>query len=304
MIVDGNFRLTGLKQIDITSEVLNLVSSAKNFIIICGYGFTRIGNPRSILGHVLSSSAQVKHCILPIGLFRGKDANRGKALEMIRHGMSVSIEEKNHSKWIMSENEIYYGSANFTIDSLTNKIEVASFRSFKDNDPILHEFKTFTLSSIKKMSNTSTRKKIKGVIMKNAKLLTTSRSLIKRYNPSIEKVYQTIDSINEVRSALHELAANCYWLLDDSQYKEITWFTTRLNTYLRLVGLYGSELIESKEINNSILEQYNRVCDNFYRDSDKLQGVTGSMLLQSRKVPEFATLNRKLARSFVSAFKE
>src|SRR5437868_15153063 len=111
MIIDGNFKKTGLKTTDITAEFDNILKTAKDVIIISGYSFTSPLNNKSILNKIIKSPIKTKHCILPIHLFGNRDINRLIAIELIRNGVSVSIEAENHSKWLMTEKEIYYGSA-------------------------------------------------------------------------------------------------------------------------------------------------------------------------------------------------
>lgn len=306
MIVEGNFRLTGLKQTDITPEIINLINSAKDFIVICGYGFTNHSNAKSILTKVVNSPVRSKHCILPITLYKGKDANRFKALHLIQNGVSVSVEEKNHSKWIMSENEIYYGSANFTIDSLEKKIEVATFRTFIAHDSILKEFASFITDSMKRMLSKSNRVKVKGVITKNKQLASQTRNLIKRFNPSIEKVIQTVDSINFVRSSVHEVVENCFWYLNDDLYREITKEAFNLDEIVKSISYRGNELLEVDE--NSVsyqrkIYEYNKSCDRYLNSIMRFEDLSETYLKKEKKIPSFTKQNRKLTSKSLSLFK-
>ena len=237
MIPEGNFRLTGLKQRDITPEIENIIDKAREFILICGYSFTNHRNPRSILKKIIDSPVKSKHCILPINLFRGLDANRTRAIELVKNGVSVSIENKNHSKWVMSENEIYFGSANFSIDSLANKIEVASFKYFQTADLLRTEFCDFVLDSIGRMLHLSHRNSIRGVIGQNDRLTNSTKPLIMRFNPTIEKVESTVDSINDVRSIILEIIENSYWFLPDTRYNSIIQYVSSLDDLISNINL-------------------------------------------------------------------
>jgi hypothetical protein len=299
MIIEGNFRLTGLKQTDITPEIDNLIRSAKKFIVVCGYGFTNHTNVKSILGKIIGSPLPSKHCILPISLYKGKDANRSKALTLIQNGVSVSVEDKNHSKWMMSEREIYYGSANFTIDSLERKIEVATFRYFIKSDPIKEEFAKFIIESMDRMLSTSNRQKIRGYIRKNNLLTNSTRDQIKRLNPSIEKVVQTVDAINSVKSSIHEVLENSYWYLDDKHYHYLTQIAWRLEEEMREINFRGNELLNLSDGGSryrSQVEKYNRQCDLYYGDVDRLQSVTSNLLNDVKNLPRFTKTNRSLLK--------
>ncbi len=300
MITEGNFRLTGLKQNDITPEIENIIRRAQDLILICGYSFTNHRNPRSVLKMVIDSPIQSKHCIFPINLYRGRDANRIRAIELIRNGVSVSIENKNHSKWIMSENEIYYGSANFSMDSLENKIEVATFRTFKNNDNLRSEFLNFIQNSMDRMLLGSNRSKLRGVIGKNEQLTRATRGLIKRFNPSIEKVMETVDSINIVRSLILEVVENCFWHLNEEGYNRLAESADFLDSILNKINHKGNDLINTNEgLRNfkSKVYYYNYYCNKFLSNVVELSGFSRDLLFSEEKVPRFTTLNRKLVRA-------
>jgi hypothetical protein len=299
MITEGNFRLTGLKQSDITPEIENIIDKANEFILICGYSFTNHRNPRSILKKVIDSPVKSKHCILPINLFRGLDANRTRSIELVRNGVSVSIENRNHSKWVMSENEIYYGSANFSIDSLVNKIEVASFKYFQPADLLRSEFCDFVLDSIERMMHLSNRNSIKGVIGQNDRLTNSTKSLILRFNPTIEKVESTVDSINDVRSMILEIIENSYWFLPDTRYNSIVQYVSLLDNMINTINFKGIELLNTSENSRyfkSKVHYYNIECDKFLVKVPGLSNILNDYLYSENKIPSFTAKNRMLAK--------
>ncbi len=299
MITEGNVRLTGLKRNDITPEIESIIDNAQNFLLICGYSFTNHRHSRSILKKVIDSPIQYKHCVLPITLYRGKDANRTRAIELVRNGVSVSIENKNHSKWIMSENEIYYGSANFTMDSLENKIEVATFRTFQTRDNLRYEFVNFIQESMDRMTNRSNRRNIWGVIGENDMLTTTTRLLIQRLNPSIEKVVKTVDSVNTVRSLITEVIENSFWYLDNKRYFELTKFADYLDNIINNINYKGNVLLSTKESSRDFKRKvyyYNYDCDKFLNQVIELSQISKQLLISEKKIPSFTTKNRKLVR--------
>jgi hypothetical protein len=56
MIIEGNFRLTELKQNDKTTEIERIVDNAPKYAIILGYNFAIPRNARSILRKAIDSS--------------------------------------------------------------------------------------------------------------------------------------------------------------------------------------------------------------------------------------------------------
>jgi hypothetical protein len=306
VITEGNFRLTGLKQHDITGEIDNIINSAKEYIIICGYGFTSPKNNKSILKKVIDSPLKAKHCILPVTLFRGYEVNKPRAIGLIQNGISVSIENANHSKWIMNEKEIYYGSANFSIDSLENKIEVATFRNFLKKDPLKHEFQLFVKDSMNRMLKTSNRNYVRGYIGANNTLAQSTKVLIKRYNPSIEKVYDTIDSINFVRTAIYEIITNCFWYLGDKHYNRLAVRASEFEENIKSINYQGINLINADENSQNLdylIKLYNKECDNFNKEIESYADLAKDFLLTEKEVPSFTSKNRKLTKQNIALIK-
>lgn len=307
MLTEGNFRLTGLKETDISPEIHKIIDEAEEYLIICGYSFTSHTNPKSILKRVIDSSVPNKHCILPISLFRGKDTNRQRAINLIKNNISVSLENKNHSKWIMSEKEIYYGSANFSIDSLEKKIEVATFRLFSQGDLMRKEFTEFTLSSISRMLTHSDRRKLRGVLNQNNNLSRDCRILIRRLNPSIEKVFSTLDSIDYVRSLLLDILGNSFFHLNDHHYMELTNEAQKDLNLLNSINFNGRQIINSYETRKEYSlykKYYNYNCDNFDNKILYLTDLSKDFLSSKNIVPKFAKRNRNIANGNILAIKK
>ncbi len=306
MITEGNFHLTGLKQNDITPEIMRIIDEAEDYLIICGYGFTSATNPASVLYKVINSPVSTKHCIIPISLFKGKDTNRSLILYLISQGVSVSLEHTNHSKWIMSEKEIYYGSANFTMDSLSRKIEVATFRKFISNDTIKAEFVSFTEMSILRMKKHTQRNKISGFIRLNNILANSTRSKIQRLNPSIEKVIKTLDSLNEVRYRVFSVVENCFWFLEDDQYKYVTNVAYHMDNLIRNINFRGSILLDDENWdrpNKRHIFLYNQQCDRFQSNIIELGQVSTQTLKTVTDIPDFSESNSDLSTKILNRIK-
>lgn len=298
VITDGHLRKTGLKTTDITSEFDKIISNAKDFIIISGYSFTRPKNANSILYKIVNSPVKHKHCILPIKLFGNKDVNRPIALELVKRGVSVSIEEQNHSKWLMTEKEIYYGSANFSMHSLATKIEVVSFKDFVKNDLLQKGFLTFTEQSMARMKTKSLKTQVSGVIRKNKKIIDQTKPLIKRFNPSIEKVASTIDSISLVNSNIIEVLGNNFWLLEEQLYGRLTKTVADYLNMINYINSFGNSILSLNDAGkdyDSKVDSYNKYCDKFQNIFTEYLPITKQFLMQESKIPEFTRQNRKLA---------
>ena len=297
MIVDGDYRLIGLKQNDITSEFDSLINSAKDLMIVCGYSFTKPSNRKSTLKKIIDSNATVKHCIVPIDLFRSHDINKPHAIELINNGVSVSLEPDNHSKWLMTENEVYFGSINFTNYSIEKRIEVAAFKKFIANDLLKDEFLTFTKDSMSQMRLTSNRTRIRGVMTKNQKLISRNKNYIKRFNPSIKKVTKTLDSISKVQSSINTLLANSYWLVDSKYYRELTRQASYYSRILNRVNFEGNILLDQYERSKDYdfhRIRYNEYCDVLINSFDDFWRNANDYIESTYEMPEYTIKNRSL----------
>jgi len=190
----------------------------------------------------------------------------------------------------MSESEIYYGSANFSMDSLENKIEVATFRQFLKNDILKKEFIDFVQDSMKRMQIKSNRRNIWGVIRENDNLIQSAQTLIQKLNPSIEKVVNTINSIISVRTIIAQIIENTYWFLDDKYYYELTKIAYILKNILKKINYTGNHLLASvrkqKDFNNKVYS-YNYQCKKFKSYLQELSEASRQLLLSEKKVPYF-----------------
>lgn len=304
MITQHPFRLIGLKEIDLTSEFHSMLDSALECIVICGYSFTPPTNSTSILKRVIDSKAKAKHCILPIDLFRSKDVNRKTAVMLIDNGVSVSIEARNHSKWLMTDKEIYFGSANFSKFSIEKRIEAVAIGEFLSGDPLRKDFSNFTISSMARMSSNANKNRIRGLIVKNQKLIRRSKVFVKRFNPSIKKVVATLSKINDVQSSIREVLSNCYWLLDDKCYSELTRSSASYLELVNKIGKSGNKLLQNYETPaHQDVKNYNNLCDQFLQIIDEYPIIAEQLMQQQSEIPAFSVKNRSLSKSNVKIIK-
>jgi len=300
MITDGHYRLMGLKENNISHEIENIINAAREVVIIGGYAFTNPLNSSSALNKLINCRARVKHCIFPIDLFRGRDQNRPYAMELIRNGVSVSLEPENHSKWLLSENEIYFGSANFTNRSLERRIEVVTFKNFTRTDPLKKEFIRFILQSIRRMNLASNRSRLPRTIISNDRIIARNRPRIRRFNPSIRKVTLTLESILAVQGSIKTVLANSYWLLDDTNFNELTLVASRYERILMNIQSIGNKIVyayKNKIDYQQSLEKYNMNCDQFTDGIQGFVGMVNNVIGGVSSLPKFTAINKDILRS-------
>jgi hypothetical protein len=306
IITEGRYVRTGLKTTNIENQVKKIIDDANNFIVLCGYSFTPSSNAQSILNKLIASPITNKHCIMPIKLYRGYDANKPHALDLIRNGVSVSIEVENHSKWLMTEGEIFYGSANFTNYSLTTRLEVVSFRKFKRNDPLRNQFGIFTLQSMNQMRLRANRANVQGLINRNRRLMNQTIPLIQRYNPSIRKVKNTLKNMFAAKVKINELLANNYWIIENKYYDKLIEYTLNNQRLINRIGRIGSEIIFDEQNGLNIgdkLDYYNSLCDESHKSLDEYYSISREFILNETQLPDYSTRNKELIYKNVEKIK-
>ena len=306
MFTYSNFKLIGLKETDITSHIDELIDDAKDLIVIGGYSFTKPSDVKSPLKKLIKAKAHFKHCIFPIGFF-GQRQNIPFAKELIKNGVSVSFEHENHSKWLMTEKGMYFGSANFSKYSLKSRIEVVTFKDFEVNDPFRQEFGAFTRKSMIRMKRDSNRANISGQITRNYRLAEITKRYIKRLNPSIEKVYRTIEGVHTAHSYVNAILQNSFWLLDDAYYRDLETVARNFSNELNNIYNAGNNLLNRHEAGlnyDRFTSIYNRECDNFLSEIDYLPKHSENLLSKMKELPMHTSVNRSLIDKSFNVMKQ
>src|SRR5688500_10771602 len=102
---------------DISKEMLDILKNAEQFIIIGGYNFTFNSSPGSrIFFDLLISKIREGIKILMIfppslsGMYNPQPQIIKYCLSA---GIGVILKHQNHSKWVLTDLQMYYGSSNF-----------------------------------------------------------------------------------------------------------------------------------------------------------------------------------------------
>ncbi len=302
----SNFKLIGLKENDITSHIYDLMDNAKDVIVIGGYSFTKPSDVKSPLNKLINVDAKHKHCIFPLGFF-GQKQNVPYAMELIKNNVSVSFEHENHSKWLMTENGMYFGSANFSKYSLKSRIEVVTFKDFETDDPFRKEFGAFTRQSMIRMKRDSNRANLKGQITRNYRLAENTKRCIKRLNPSIRKVYKTIEGVHTAHSYVNEILQNSFWFLDMIYYRDLNSVAQRFSINLNEIYNSAMKLVinyeEGKDI-DQLINVYNSSCHNFLSEVGYLPEHSERLFSKMDELPKHTLTNRNLIDANFKYIKE
>lgn len=255
---------------DITTEILDILRNANSFIIVGGYNFTFKTASYSFFGILLDKVRQGVPIlmIIPPNL-TGFHNNQPAIINFcITHGIGLILNGNNHSKWLMTENDLYYGSSNFTETSWKQRVEVITIHNHNHiitdwKRRTILDFQTFILSEIGKITRRPTMTTIPGLIANTKAVWNTINPLVKRLNPSIEKVISTLKNYGEIEYQLNKNLEDWFQHYNENTFKLIyDYNSTIFRKYADLCEFAYSniynETTENKGIDNQkIIDQYN-----------------------------------------------
>ena len=111
---------------DITNDILGIVDKATSFIIVGGYNFTFETAGYTFFNLLLNKSrAKVPILMIFPPHLSGNYNTQPQVIDFcLRNGIGLILNGNNHSKWLLTEHDLYYGSSNFTKTSWKHRIEV------------------------------------------------------------------------------------------------------------------------------------------------------------------------------------
>jgi len=272
MIGNNRYSIWGIKDSgeDITTEILNILNNANSFIIVGGYNFTfkTAGYSFfSILKNKVRQGVPVL-MIIPSNL-TGYNNNQPAIINFcFTNRIGLILNGNNHSKWLMTENDLYYGSSNFTDTSWKHRIEVVTihrhnhiYGSWKRRT--LLDFRLFIQREISKINRRPTMAAIPGLIANTIAVWNRINPLVLRLNPSIEKVILTLRNYGEVETLLNKNVEEWFQLYDMKVFKRIYEYNANIfKKYNDLcefayLNIYNETTESSEIINEEIINEYN-----------------------------------------------
>jgi hypothetical protein len=196
---------------------LDILNDATSFIIVGGYNFTfkTAGYTFfNILRKKVSYGIPVL-MIIPTNL-AGPWSNQPKIINYCNmHGIGIILNGNNHSKWLLTENDLYYGSSNFTETSWKQRVEVVTIHKHSNIQKnwkysTVLDFRKFVQREIVRLNKRKAMKNIPGLITHTITVWKNIKPLVKKLNPSIEKVIQTLQNYHLVEQMIEELTAEWF----------------------------------------------------------------------------------------------
>lgn len=259
---------------DITTEILRIVNAADSFIIVCGYNFSfrTSALSRQFFNSLISRLSGGIQVLMIFPPYLSVKANPQPRIinHLMTNGVPIILNHHNHSKWLLTDKDLYYGSSNFTNASWNKKVEVVSIHEHMNlgrawSKETIKDFKTFIDGEINDLTAAGRRMKTyRGLLTSTRSAWKSIKPLIKKFNPSIDKVIVTMENYDEIFSILNEQLVYWFDYYTPSDFEqmfklssEIALSVDELCEYA-YANIYNEATTPDEEITNlKIIEGYN-----------------------------------------------
>lgn len=254
-MINNSASIWGVKRSghNIQNDIINIITNAQSYIIVGGYNFTFKTAGYSFFRELYRKSTNgiPVLMIIPPNL-SGNNRSHQDAIDFcITNGIGLILNGNNHSKWILTENDLYYGSSNFSETSWKNRVEVITIHDLRS--PIqwktrtIKDFKDFVFEEISKVHNRRIMTRRPGLIVYTRIVWNSIKFQMLKLNPSIKKVQQSLNNFEVVTLRLENLCA--YWFESE----------------------YFSDYLDVRRLSKLILRKVNKLCffayTNIYNES-------------------------------------
>lgn len=276
---------------DITNDIIGMVQSANSFIVIGGYNFSFANAGQTFfneLVHKANNGVPVL-MIFPPNLYGPNNPQPTIISHCIRNNIGVILSYQNHSKWLLSEQSLYYGSSNFSPTSWSQKIEVVTMHNHRRigyqwaNDTV-NDFRRFIQREINAMTRRPTMNNYPGLVAQTQNTWNQMTNLILRFNPSIEKVKITLENYTTVELELLELTQEWFYNAKPNDFSSIFKLNSGILSSINQLCEYAyaniyNESTDATSIENKeIIGSYNKLHDSFINTVDESKGFLENLL--------------------------
>ncbi len=276
MIDPGNGSKWGIKTsvIDLTQDVHDIIDNSNSYIVVCGYNFSPYSHPSSIIPRLIARRNAGINVLLitpPIMWGFGNRHHTNNIQHLVNNGIGVILNSSNHSKWILSDYGYYYGSLNFTTNSMKKMTEVVSFCNIlhQPNIPSWMNQTKRELLAFAVAESSAFNLQTTNLAAANIATLTLLHGILGRilkYNPEIEKVRTTLLNYEDVRLELSSII-DVYFPIVNIHDLDLIWREVHVAIYfLDVLATIGNDLIlqdESNQLIEEMISEYNRFHDFF-----------------------------------------
>lgn len=309
---DGDFKV-GIKDRDVDNEhevynnIEEIITSASDFLLSGAYNIS-VSNNNKIIQGLMNKKNIVKGIMLPIikAYDRATINDVNKVLNtLVSNDIGVIINPDNHSKFILSEKSIYFGSANLTENGMKNNCEVISIlKNTYGYYELFNELKSdFGKMFLKNINN----KTVMGLDSRNKVIIDDINKVenVIKYVGSSGNTYSIIRNINNLEEYNNKI--NCaitdyFRILSIKDFSKI--YVKLENIRKKSIELinYGNYLITEEDIMSKQripdkeIKKYNTKYLRFIDELDKIKNFieTEGNNLKSYELDRNAYKNREL----------
>lgn len=281
MIGNNHYSKWGLKDSgeDITADILEIVTTANSFIVIGGYNFSFRTAGLTFFNELTSKANNgVPVLLIAPPSLAGRFNPQPRLINYcITNNIGVILNRNNHSKWLLTENDLYYGSSNFTPTSWRDRVEVVTIhrhRNFFMNwkRATILDFRHFIQREIADIINPRRNMHLyPGLIPLTINTWTNIQPLIRRLNPSIDKVKETLENYERVELDLYFVIEQWFIQANQNELDKIYSMSYEILDSVNRLCEYAyayiyNESVKSDEIEDKeIINTYNLLHDNFIK---------------------------------------
>ncbi len=259
---------------DITTEIMRIVNNADLFIIVCGYNFSfrTSAASRQFFNALVNRQTTGVQVLMIFPPYLSIKANPQPRIinHLITNGVPIILNQHNHSKWLLTDKDLYYGSSNFTMASWKQKVEVLSIHEHNNlnknwSQNTIKDFKTFIDAEVANLSAAGRKmKSYCGLLTSTRTAWRSIKPLVKKFNPSIDKVIATMENYDEIFSILHEQLVYWFDYYNPKEFERMFNLSSRIALAIDTLceyamgHIYNESISPEKEVADpKIISEYN-----------------------------------------------
>jgi hypothetical protein len=259
---------------DISLEIMRIVNNAELFVIVCGYNFSfkTSGASRQFFDALINKNRNGVPVLMIFPPYLSMQVNPQPKIinHLIRNGVAIILNHHNHSKWLLTDKDLYYGSSNFTLTSWNKKVEVLSIHEHTNLNKswarnTIKDFKQFIDAEVNNLTSSGRRmKSYRGLLTSTRSAWKSIKPLVKKFNPSIIKVIETLENYDEILNILNKSLVDWFDYYQTDKFEFIFELNSKIIIAIDSLAEYAYSNIynetidlESEITDQQIINQYN-----------------------------------------------
>lgn len=315
MIGYANYSQWGIKDSgeDITNDIVSMVQNANDFIVIGGYNFSFSNAGQTFFDEITlkANNGIPVLMIFPPRLFGPYNPQPNLINYCLSNNIAVILSHNNHSKWLLTDESLYYGSSNFSPTSWRQKIEVVTIHKHDrierawSNDTVM-DFVRFIQREINSLSRRSTMNNYPGLRQLTTTTWNQIQTMVLRFNPSIDKVIATLNNYENVNLELNEITQEWFYASEFSDFKKIFECNNKIMVSINSLcafaysNIYNESIQETSIDDQSIIDDYNDLHNSFKNSINKSELILSEISNKESPRNDLREINRSITEKIYS----